>query len=80
VKAAAPKPARGGAWRIQLGAFKDEGNAQALWSRVGGRTGGSVSYVRGGGITRLQATGFASKAAAQAACRKSGVSCVVVAP
>ncbi|WP_375286500.1 SPOR domain-containing protein [Sphingomonas sp.] len=80
VKAAAPKPARGGAWRIQLGAFKDEGNAQTLWSRVGGRTGGSVSYVRGGGITRLQATGFASKAAAQAACRKSGVSCVVVAP
>jgi uncharacterized protein len=80
VKAAAPKPARGGAWRIQLGAFKDEGNAQALWSRVGGRTGGSVSYVRGGGVTRLQAAGFASKAAAQAACRKSGVSCVVVAP
>ena len=77
VKAA---PTRGGAWRIQLGAFGDEGNARKLWAQVGGRTGGSVAYVKGGGVTRLQATGFASKAAAQAACGKSQVSCVVVAP
>lgn len=80
VKAVQVKPAAGGAWRIQLGAFKEEGNARALWSRVGGRTGGRVSYVPGGGVTRLQATGFASRTAAQAACRKAGVSCVVVAP
>ena len=79
-KAAAPKPARGGAWRIQLGAFADAGNARSLWAKVGARTGGTVAYVPGGGVTRVQATGFASKAAAQAACRKSGVSCVVVAP
>jgi cell division septation protein DedD len=78
--AATPRPARGGAWRIQLGAFRDDGNARSLWSKVGGRTGGTVSYVKGGGVTRLQATGFASKAAAQAACNKAGVSCVVVAP
>ncbi|QNE31426.1 sporulation protein [Sphingomonas sp. NBWT7] len=77
---ATPKPASGGAWRIQLGAFRDEGNARSLWSKVGGRTGGSASYAKAGAVTRLQATGFASKAAAQAACRKSGVSCVVVAP
>lgn len=78
--AAKPKAARGGAWRIQLGAFKDQGNARALWARVGARTGGTVAYVGGGGVTRLQATGFASRAAAQAACGKAGVSCVVVAP
>ena len=83
----APRPApvatatRGGKWRIQLGAFRDEGNARDLWARVGGRTGGSVVYAKaGGGVTRLQATGFASKAAASAACAKSRVSCVVVAP
>lgn len=77
----APVPAaRGGAWRIQLGAFGDEANARKLWAQVGARTGGSVAYVKGGGVTRVQATGFASKAAAQAACAKSGVSCVVVAP
>ena len=73
-------PASGGAWRIQLGAFRDEANARSLWAKVGGRTGGSPSYVKAGAVTRLQATGFASKAAAQAACGKSGVSCVVVAP
>jgi cell division septation protein DedD len=77
----APAPvARGGAWRIQLGAFGDEGNARKLWAQVGARTGGSVAYVKSGGVTRVQATGFASKAAAQTACAKSGVSCVVVAP
>ncbi len=80
--AAAPQAPRatGGAWRIQLGAFRDEGNARALWAKVGARTGGSPAYPKAGGITRLQATGFASKAAAQAACGKAGVSCVVVAP
>lgn len=79
VVAAAP-PARGGAWRIQLGAFRDEGNARDLWAQVGGRTGGSVAYAKAGGVTRLQAAGFASRAAAQAACGKARVTCVVVAP
>lgn len=74
------RTASGGAWRIQLGAFRDEGNARNLWAKVGARTGGSPSYTRAGSVTRLQATGFASKAAAQAACGKAGVSCVVVAP
>ncbi|WP_076744324.1 SPOR domain-containing protein [Sphingomonas jeddahensis] len=77
---ASPPRASGGAWRIQLGAFRDESNARGLWSKVGARTGGSPSYVKAGTVTRLQATGFASRAAAQAACAKSGVSCVVVAP
>jgi cell division septation protein DedD len=82
VASAAPprQAASSGNWRIQLGAFRDEGNARVLWSKVGGKTGGSAAYVKAGGVTRLQATGFASRAAAQAACGKAGVSCVVVAP
>ncbi len=79
----APRPAAamiGGKWRIQLGAFRDAGNAHALWSRVGARTGGTPDYVQAGGLTRLQATGFPSRAAAQGACAKAGGGCVVVAP
>lgn len=78
---AAPRPVpatTGGAWRVQLGAFRDADNARSLWSRVGARVGGSPSYVQSGGITRLQATGFASKAAAEAACARAGGGCVVV--
>ncbi|MBY0302604.1 SPOR domain-containing protein [Sphingomonas ginsenosidimutans] len=75
----AAKPA-GGAWRIQLGAFRDAANARALWSQVGARVGGRADYVRAGGLTRLQATGFASRADAQRACTKAGIACSVVAP
>lgn len=79
--APAPAPAAsGGNWRIQLGAFRDESNARNLWAQVGSRTGGSPSYVKAGAVTRLQAAGFASRSAAQAACAKARVSCVVVAP
>jgi uncharacterized protein len=80
--AAAPAtPARTGAWRVQLGAFRDRGNAEALWSRVRGKLPGSrPDYVGGGGVTRLQATGFANRADAQRACARAGVACVVVAP
>jgi uncharacterized protein len=75
-----PQPVARGGWRVQLGAFRDEGNARSLWSKVGGRVGGSPAYVKTGGVTRLQATGFASKAAASSACAKAGAPCVVVAP
>jgi cell division protein FtsN len=79
-KPAAPTPATGN-WRIQLGAFSTPGNAQALWSRVRGRLGGAQPYyVKAGTVTRLQAGGFASKAAATRACAASGQPCVVVAP
>lgn len=78
--ATAPTPARGG-WKAQLGAFRDRANAEALWAKVRGKLGGaSPAYVAAGGITRLQATGFSSKAKAQRACSAAGVSCVVVAP
>lgn len=73
-------PARGG-WRVQLGAFRDRGNAEALWVRVQGKlNGASPTYMTSGGLTRLQAAGFANKSKAQAACARAGVGCVVVAP
>lgn len=82
--APAPKPAVAapatGGWRVQLGAFGNEANARALWAKVGARVGGSPAYVKAGAVTRLQATGFASKAAAQAACAKAGGGCIVVGP
>ncbi len=75
---AAPPKASGGAYRIQLGAFADDANARALWSRVGARVGGSPAFTRTGGITRLQVSGFASKADAQRACSRAGGGCVVL--
>ncbi|MGP7796157.1 SPOR domain-containing protein [Sphingomonas sp. CLY1604] len=80
-----PQPERaersGGSWRIQLGAFSTQANASTQWARVRGRIGGAEpAYVKAGSVIRLQAGGFASKAAAQKACAASGVPCVVVAP
>lgn len=81
VKAAPVAHASGGAWRIQLGAFRDRGNADALWQRVRGHLGGAQPFfVTAGGVTRLQAGGYANRGAAQAACSRSGQPCVVVAP
>ncbi|MET4898247.1 SPOR domain-containing protein [Sphingomonadaceae bacterium jetA1] len=80
----AKHPAQGantGPWRIQLGAFRDRGNAEALWAKVRGRLGGArPAFVAAGGVTRLQAGGYANRTEAEAACRRSGQSCVVVAP
>ncbi len=80
--AAAPAPApMGGSWKIQLGAFSTQANASTQWSRVRGKLGGAQPvYTKAGNVIRLQASGFANKAAAQKACAASGVSCVVVAP
>ena len=76
--------ARTGGWRVQLGAFRDRGNAETLWRRVSGRLrDASPSYVAGGGVTRLQAGGYPTKAAAASACgaaKAAGAQCVVVAP
>ncbi|KQO55514.1 SPOR domain-containing protein [Sphingomonas sp. Leaf257] len=87
-RATAPRPAKptparatSGPWRIQLGAFRDRGNADALWQRVRGRLSGAQPYfVTAGGVTRLQAGGYANRVSAQAACSRSGQPCVVVAP
>lgn len=88
VREAEPSPtaetARSGGWRIQLGAFRGRGNAESLWRKVAGRLkGASPSYVAGGGVTRLQAGSYPSRAAATIACtaaKGDGAPCVVVAP
>jgi TPR repeat protein len=70
----APKPATAsGPWRIQLGAFGVAGNAEALWAKIRGRpelAGHARALVPAGKLTKLQATGFASKAEADAACAR----------
>jgi cell division septation protein DedD len=60
-------------WRIQLGAFGQPGNADALWERLKGRpemTGKSRFNVKAGAVTKLQAGGFPTEAAARTACQK----------
>ena len=77
-------PAAGGAWRVQLGAFGQPGNADALWNKLKGRpelAGHPRLNVKAGAVTKLQAGGFASEAAARAACGKlsaGGQSCIAV--
>lgn len=81
----APPPAIGGKWRVQLGAFGQPGNADALWNRIRNRpelAGKPRFNVKAGTVTRLQAGGFASEAAARAACgslKAAGFDCSVVA-
>ncbi len=82
--APASAPAATGKWRIQLGAFSQLSNADALWNRVRSRpelTGHPRLNVKAGAVTKLQAGGFASQAAAQAACAKlksAGFECVAI--
>lgn len=58
-----------GGWRLQLGAFGEPGNAQKLWSQVGGRfPGRSVSFVKSGRLTLVLVGPFASQAEARGAC------------
>jgi cell division septation protein DedD len=84
----APRPvppvASGGSWRIQLGAFGVTANADALWNKVRSRpelAGRTKHLVPGGSVTRLQAGGFASEAAARSACTRlsaAGFGCIAV--
>jgi uncharacterized protein len=75
-----------GRYRVQLGAFSDEGRARAQWNRLEGRVGALSStqpyLVKAGAITRLQAGPFGTEAAAQKLCgsvRASGNACIVIA-
>lgn len=76
-------PAAPGPWRVQLGAFGVPGNADALWNKVKARpelAGRARLLVPAGGVTKLQAGGFASQSDAQAACTRlaaAGYSCLV---
>jgi uncharacterized protein len=79
-KAAAP-PAAASGWRVQLGAFGSEAKARTVWAGVSGRPGLKglqPSFVKAGTVTRLQAGPLASRAAADRACKASGVACFVV--
>jgi uncharacterized protein len=88
-KAAPPTPVAvsGPAWRIQLGAFGDQGNARALWGKLQGRIAalGDLQpyYVKAGNVMRLQAGPIAGKAAAERVCasvKASGQGCLAVGP
>jgi cell division septation protein DedD len=70
VRAAAPAAAAtGGAWRVQLGAFRETGGAQTMWSQVRGKfPGRSPEYVQAGAVTKLLVGPFASSAEATRAC------------
>lgn len=81
-KAAVPAP-QSGAWRVQMGAFSEEGRAQALWKSLSGKVGGLSGYqsfyVKGGPVTRLQAGPLASSADAEKLCRAikaAGTDCI----
>ena len=80
---ATPLPASSGTWRIQLGAFGQTANANALWGRVRDRpelAGHPRIDIKSGAVTKLQAGGY-SQAGAQAACGKlkaAGFVCVAV--
>lgn len=76
-----PKPANVGAWRVQLGAFRDVGNARGLFARLArGPLSGKQQYlVRSGTVTRLLAGPYATPADAARACgpvRAAGSECV----
>ncbi len=81
----APQPAAAsGPWRVQLGAFGVAANADAMWNRVRSRpelAGHPRLNVRAGAVTKLQAGGFATQQAAQAACGRlngGGITCIAV--
>ena len=82
--APAVAPASSGPWRVQLGAFGQPANADALWNRLKSNralVGKSRFNVRTGTVIKLQAGGFASEAAARAACQElsaAGQTCIAV--
>jgi TPR repeat protein len=75
VVASAPPPAAqaaSGPWRVQLGAFSVRSNAEQLWGRLSARSelsGRQRLLIPAGRVTKLQAGGFVSRSAADAACR-----------
>jgi uncharacterized protein len=80
----AAAPRRDGGWRVQLGAFRDAGNARGLWSKLSGNralAGTQPSYPKAGAVTRLLVGPFASSAEASRACasiKSTGTPCLPV--
>jgi hypothetical protein len=68
---------------VQLGAFAVRGNVDRLWARLSERdelSGKAKLTVPAGSVTKLQAGGFASRDAAEEACRslkRAGHECLV---
>lgn len=64
-----PRATSGGAYRIQLGAFRDAAAARRLFAQLGPRLGGAaMTLVPSGAMTRLQAGPYPTRAAAASAC------------
>lgn len=92
VQPVAPAPVRAsasGGWRIQFGAFRDGGNARALWQQLQAKVAplGEFDpiYARMGALTALQAGPLASGAEAAQLCsavksRMPSTPCVSIAP
>lgn len=79
-----PAPAaQTGPWRVQLGAFSVAGNADKLWSQLGGRaelSGRKKIVLTSSTLTKLQAGGFATRDEAAGACaalKRDGHGCLV---
>ncbi len=72
-----------GPWKVQLGAFSVNGNAEKLWSQLSSRSelsGKTRLIVPVGGLTKLLAWGYPSRGAADQACaslKRSGQGCLV---
>ena len=80
-KPAAATPARkDGGWRVQLGAFRDAGNARDQWGKAAGSLPGAQPYyVKAGAVTRLLAGPYGSSAEAAKACaavKRAGIACL----
>ncbi|QGP78536.1 SPOR domain-containing protein [Sphingobium sp. CAP-1] len=71
-KATIAAPSAAGGWRVQLGAFGEEGRARLLWSQLTKKVSGLSAYqpylVKAGTVTRLQAGPIASAADATRLC------------
>ena len=84
---AAQPVARGGAWRVQLGAFSSRGAAQSRWDdvrrAVPALADSQPFYQAAGALTRIQAGSYRSRSEADAACRAvkaTGRACFAVRP
>lgn len=70
-------------WQVQLGAFSVAGSAERLWAQLSNHSvlAGKTRIVRPAGrLTKLLASGFASKAEADSACvalKRAGQGCLV---
>lgn len=75
--------ATSGPWKVQLGAFSVDGNAEKLWRQLSPRSelsGKTRLIVPSGRLTILLAGGFSSRAAADQACtslKRAGQGCLV---